>query len=49
MKTYGDIFNKHNQRIYYFSKQPGNTELDKCISFLISIGCLAHRANCIIV
>ncbi len=30
---FNEIQNKHGQRIYYFSKQPGNTELEKCINF----------------
>jgi hypothetical protein len=36
MKTYrmNEIQNKHGQRIYYFAKQPGNTELEKCINFI---------------
>lgn len=35
MKTYtrNEIENRHGQRIYYFSKQAGNTELEKCINF----------------
>lgn len=36
MQTYtrNEITNKHGQRIYMFSKRPGNTELEKCIDFL---------------
>lgn len=34
METYrkDEIVNRHNQRIYYFSKQPGKTELEKCMN-----------------
>lgn len=32
--TAQQIKNRHGQRIYMFSKQPGNTELEKCIIFL---------------
>ena len=40
MKTYSfsEIENKHGQRIYNFSKQPGITELDKCINFINAFG-----------
>ena len=36
MRTYNfnEIENRHGQRIYYFSKQPGSTELEKCINFI---------------
>ena len=39
MKTYSrnEIENKHKQRIYMFSKQPGKTELEKCINFMNSM------------
>ncbi len=33
-----EIFNKHGQPIYYFIKQPGNTELEKCINFINTMG-----------
>lgn len=35
MKTYtlNEIENRHGQPICYFSKQAGNTELEKCINF----------------
>lgn len=39
MMTYrrDEIINKHNQRINYFSKQPGNTELEKYLSMVNTI------------
>lgn len=40
MKTYSkdEILNRHGQPIYYFSKQSGNTELEKCINFINKMG-----------
>ena len=40
MKTYrkDEIVNKHGQPIYYWSKQPGNTELEKYRNFKIAMG-----------
>lgn len=40
MKLYAfnEIQNKHGQPIYYFSKQSGNTELEKCINFMNQMG-----------
>ncbi len=32
--SFNEIQNKHGQPIYYFSKQKGNTELEKCINFI---------------
>lgn len=39
MMTYrkDEIINKHNQRINYFSKQPGKTELEKYLSMVSAI------------
>jgi hypothetical protein len=36
MKTYrfNEIINKHGQYIAYFSSQPGNTDLERCLNFL---------------
>jgi|ERR1035437_9198852 hypothetical protein len=33
-----EIVNRHNQAIYYWSKQPGNTELDKYKNFKLAMG-----------
>lgn len=40
MQTYrrDEIKNKHGQAIYYWSKQPGNTELEKYTNFKIAMG-----------
>lgn len=40
MKTYSfdEIENKHGQPIYYWSKQPGNTELEKYKNFITAMG-----------
>ena len=35
--SFNEIQNKHNQRIYMFSKFPGNSEMEKCINFLKAI------------
>lgn len=32
--SFNEIENKHGQRVYMFSKQPGNTDLEKCINFI---------------
>ena len=31
---FDEIENKYGQRIYMFSKQAGNTEIEKCINFI---------------
>ena len=43
MKTYrkDEIVNKHGQYIAYWSKQPGNTELEKYYPYI----CIGFRGN----
>lgn len=36
--TFDEIQNKHGQPIYYWSKQPGNTELEKYKNFITAMG-----------
>lgn len=50
MQTYkkSEIVNKHNQYIVYFSKQPGNNELEQCINFnkgMASVGVKCVQYN----
>ncbi len=35
---FDEIENKHVQRVYMFSKQPGNNDLEKCINFINRMG-----------
>jgi hypothetical protein len=41
---FDELINKHGQSINMFSKQPGNTELEKCINFLNSWNNLSNNS-----
>lgn len=41
---FDELINKHGQSINMFSKQPGNTELEKCINFLKSWNNLSNNS-----